>query len=419
MQAWVDGVYKLWPNATADKPIQADYEPYAAPLPTITIGNIVPELSPAVGPASISIQLQQEPTEPVNITLHVDNTAFRVSLSKYTVSFNSSNWNKPQLVHIQAEDVVPEEEGAAEFRLDLSWPAAWANGTLVQRTKTIRGIARPPIEGTSMLNPIPVPGNDSFYMETEFRMFNPELPLVSENDGPFTPGITFSYSRTSSEVLLISMCPKSGSIVNHTKLAVQPYGADFHPGGTILFTSLEVKDDRYEGCSLSLVASPRNEDVNLRVHSTYNWSVPGYSVDLEGEVAIAMDTLTPAEGVDLLMMQEDLPKKDPEHYFKAYRAFRGAFLTAFMPEKSGLYQFSTCYNITNVDTGVDVWSGETLEPIASADSKGYDCAELEAVPMQAGKPYFAFLRSQRKADPLRQEIELLAFSVSLVEEMAL
>ena len=67
-------------------------------------------------------------------------------------------------------------------------------------------------------------------------MFNPELPLVSENDGPFTPGITFSYSRTSSEVLLISMCPKSGSIVNHTKLAVQPYGADFHPGGTILFT---------------------------------------------------------------------------------------------------------------------------------------------------------------------------------------
>ena len=36
-------------------------------------------------------------------------------------------------------------------------------------------------------------------------------------------------------------------------------------------------------------------DVNLRVHSTYNWSVPGYSVDLEGELAIAMDTLTPAE----------------------------------------------------------------------------------------------------------------------------
>ena len=125
------------------------------------------------------------------------------------------------------------------------------------------------------------------------------------------------------------------------------------------------------------------------------------------------------QGVDLLMMQEGLPKNDPEHYFKAYRAFRGAFLTAFMPEKSGLYQFSTCYNITNVETGVDVWSGETMEPIASTDSKGYDCAELEAVPMQAGKPYFAFLRSQRKADPLRQEIELLAFSVSLVEEAAL
>ena len=33
-----------------------------------------------------------------------------------------------------------------------------------------RGIARPPIEGTSLLNPIPVPGNDSFYMETDFRV---------------------------------------------------------------------------------------------------------------------------------------------------------------------------------------------------------------------------------------------------------
>ena len=40
-----------------------------------------------------------------------------------------------------AEEEVPEEEGAAEFRLDLSWPAAWANGTLVQRIKTIRCLA--------------------------------------------------------------------------------------------------------------------------------------------------------------------------------------------------------------------------------------------------------------------------------------
>ena len=56
LQAWVEGMYELWPNATAEKPIQVDYEPYNSPTPTITIGNIVPELSPAVGPASISIQ---------------------------------------------------------------------------------------------------------------------------------------------------------------------------------------------------------------------------------------------------------------------------------------------------------------------------------------------------------------------------
>ena len=43
-------------------------------------------------------------------------------------------------------------------------------------------------------------------------------------------------------------------------------------------------------------SSPANlADILLRVHSTYNWSVPGFSIDLEGELAIAMDTLTPAE----------------------------------------------------------------------------------------------------------------------------
>ena len=31
-----------------------------------------------------------------------------------------------------------------------------------------RGIARPDIRGTSLLNPIPVPANESFFMETEF-----------------------------------------------------------------------------------------------------------------------------------------------------------------------------------------------------------------------------------------------------------
>ena len=55
VQAWIDGLYKLWPGSRPDDPMQTDYKPYAAPLPTIAIGNIVPELSPAVGPASISI----------------------------------------------------------------------------------------------------------------------------------------------------------------------------------------------------------------------------------------------------------------------------------------------------------------------------------------------------------------------------
>ena len=122
------------------------------------------------------------------------------------------------------------------------------------------------------------------------------------------------------------------------------------------------------------------------------------------------------QGLDLLTIKGDRAMKNPENYTESFVVFPGSLLTAFLPEKSGLYHFSTCDNLTNVDTAFDVWSGETLEPIASIDSKGYDCAELEDVFMQAGKPYFAFLRSQRRPELVRRVQEALRFSVTLVEE---
>ena len=48
-------MYKLWPGAEPDEPMFADYEPYTAPSPTVTIGNLVPEVTPATGPAVISV----------------------------------------------------------------------------------------------------------------------------------------------------------------------------------------------------------------------------------------------------------------------------------------------------------------------------------------------------------------------------
>ena len=67
-------------------------------------------------------------------------------------------------------------------------------------------------------------------------MYNPDLPLISEQDGPFIPSIAFSYNRTTPDVLLVSMCPKTGTIINDTALSVHGYQKDFVTAGAILYT---------------------------------------------------------------------------------------------------------------------------------------------------------------------------------------
>lgn len=55
LQAWLDGMNELW-NASIDYPMTTEYTNYSRALPTITIGNIVPEVNPLLGPAAFSLQ---------------------------------------------------------------------------------------------------------------------------------------------------------------------------------------------------------------------------------------------------------------------------------------------------------------------------------------------------------------------------
>ena len=66
------------------------------------------------------------------------------------------------------------------------------------------------------------------------QIFNPDLPLISEHDGPFIPGVTFLYNRTSDDVLLVIMCPQSGTIATNSTLSLQPYTTSLLPTGPIL-----------------------------------------------------------------------------------------------------------------------------------------------------------------------------------------
>lgn len=53
-QAWIDGLYKAF-NGSVDVPGSGEWEYYTRPLPTITVGNIVPEVDPGLGSTSISV----------------------------------------------------------------------------------------------------------------------------------------------------------------------------------------------------------------------------------------------------------------------------------------------------------------------------------------------------------------------------
>ena len=68
------------------------------------------------------------------------------------------------------------------------------------------------------------------------QIFNPDLPLISEHDGPFIPGVTFLYNRTTDDVLLVIMCPQSGTIATNSTLSLQPYMTSFSTIGPIFYS---------------------------------------------------------------------------------------------------------------------------------------------------------------------------------------
>ncbi|KAK2076840.1 hypothetical protein QBZ16_005066 [Prototheca wickerhamii] len=371
-RAWIDGLYKLWPGSRPGDPMQTDYEPYAAPLPTIAIGNIVPELSPAVGPASISITLQQAPTGPLEVKLRPDKKAFRVSLSPETLTFDETNWNVSQFVTIDADGTVPLDKSAEEFRIHVSWPAAWDNGTAVERTKTVRGIARPPVQGTSFLNPITITNDEPYLLQTNF-----------EHDGPFIPGVTFLYNRTSDDVLLVVMCPQSGTIATNSTLSLQPYTTSLLPSGPILNSPVSLDQTTFPGCQGALVAIIIDSEAYLRAFL-------------------------------LLIANVDTSVESPSNYTMKRLAPSPPRVLAFEPRESGKYAVWHCHD--KLTTSFDVWEVSTLDVIASSKKKGSGCAEIKDLFLEAGNRYIVSLDSGRPSDHASRHQGELDFGIALLRD---
>uniref|UniRef100_A0A1D2A3X2 Peptidase S1 domain-containing protein n=1 Tax=Auxenochlorella protothecoides TaxID=3075 RepID=A0A1D2A3X2_AUXPR len=223
-RAWISGLYHLFDGATVDQPGSADYTTYSPPLPTLSIGNIVPEVNPTLGPAAISIQLQQasQHTTAVEIA-SMDKTL--ISVSPSSVTFTASNWSTPQYVNLTAVDTIPETESAESFELSLTWPTVSSSGVHGSRTKTITGIVRSDVQGTSFFNPVVV---DSlpFAVEESISSFIPQAPFITFANGPFIPGVYFSYTHSAAEGLSMAMCPVTSSMT-HGSLTATVYNSNW------------------------------------------------------------------------------------------------------------------------------------------------------------------------------------------------
>ncbi|KAL6784394.1 hypothetical protein ACKKBF_B01615 [Auxenochlorella protothecoides x Auxenochlorella symbiontica] len=381
-RAWISGLYHLFDGATLDQPGSADYTTYSPPLPTLSIGNIVPEVNPSLGPAAISIQLQQAPQHTTTVEIaSMDKTL--ISVSPSSVTFTASNWSTPQYVDLTAVDSIPETESAESFELSLTWPTVSTSGVHGLRTKTITGIVRSDVQGTSFFNPVVV---DSlpFAVEESISTFNPQVPFITFANGPFIPGVYFSYTPSAAEGISMAMCPVTSSMTQGS-LTATVYNSKWATKSRIPQVVHQMPE-LGEGCSQLVAALPWNETYYIVVHPVTSFVVPGTSNKFEGDIAVGMDALS----IEKVMAMFDDSKLVPSINSIPYEAhWHPSHLGQpfyFSPPLSTLVDISTCFNTTTVPTVVSLYDGETLLPIRASDS-GEGCGALLDQPVVRGKAY--------------------------------
>ncbi|KFM22664.1 hypothetical protein F751_0460 [Auxenochlorella protothecoides] len=161
-RAWVSGLYHLFDGATVDQPGSAEYTNYSPPLPTLSIGNIVPEVNPILGPAAISIQLQQAPQHTTTVEI--------ASMDKTLISVS------PLICDLHRQQL----EHAAVCQPDC------------------RGIVRSSMHGSSFFNPVVV-ASVPYKAHGSISKFNPQAPFITFDNGPFLPSVYLSYAPSVAE----------------------------------------------------------------------------------------------------------------------------------------------------------------------------------------------------------------------------
>uniref|UniRef100_A0A1D2AFF0 Peptidase S1 domain-containing protein n=2 Tax=Auxenochlorella protothecoides TaxID=3075 RepID=A0A1D2AFF0_AUXPR len=409
-RAWISGLYHLFDGATVEQPGGADYSTYSAPLPTLTIENIVPEVNPILGPAVISIQLQQAPQHTTTVEIaSMDKTL--ISVSPSSVTFTASNWSTPQYVNLTAVDIIPSSESAKSFELSLTWPTVSSSGAKGSRNKTVTGIIRSDVYGTSFYNPVVV---DSlpYAAEGSISSFNPQAPFITFANGPFIPGIYFSYTPPVAEGLSMVVCPVTSSLARGS-LTATIYNSNWTAYQLLPQVAQPIPEVGL-GCTQVVAALPGNDTYYIVAYPATSIVAPGTSHHFQGDFAVGIDALS----VEKVMAAFDASSLVASINSIPYGAYATSDTTGlvfyFNPPLSTRVDITTCFNATTVATVVSLLDGETLLPISVSESEGGErCGTLLDQPVTQGQAYLILVTTPPTAVSLSRTPSVVFMSLDI------
>ncbi|KFM24309.1 hypothetical protein F751_3027 [Auxenochlorella protothecoides] len=132
--AWEHGFHSLY-NLSREDEGSAEYEVYTRSRPTITVGNVVPEVYPRLGPTSCSVALQQSPARTTTVRIAAVQP-WLVHVVPSSLTFDETSWHQEQFFNITAGEHAGDV-GAQQFDIRLTWAVRTDAGEWEERTKTI------------------------------------------------------------------------------------------------------------------------------------------------------------------------------------------------------------------------------------------------------------------------------------------
>ncbi|KAL6776811.1 hypothetical protein ACKKBF_B31005 [Auxenochlorella protothecoides x Auxenochlorella symbiontica] len=408
MKAWDMGFHKLF-GRRVDGKRWAEYEEYTRPTPTLTIGNVVPEVNPRRGPTRFSVVLQQRPVRNTTITLTPGQPGL-VRLSHSKLTFTSADWSQPQYVEITAVPTRFAINETRAFDIDLRWPVVDAAGKWSERTKAISGAVWAERKGNSFFNPqeIQLP----FRHVISLERYSPNVTLIAEREGPFRPVEYFKYTATGPQGLVIETCPH-GKASDNTTIVSAVFDQDWS-----LYSDIPQATDTTgiprQGCSRTLAALDRAQDFYIVVSPMTDFNIPGESLNFTGKASVTISNSSLGEMLELFLAKDVIQEVMPMPGQTVAKGKMYPSTHYFRPETSMTVNVSTCNSNTTIGGRVTVLN-DRLEVISTGGSpKVHACIPSMTAKLEGGQTYFFMVTTAVNQLATTRVLRQVAFTITKV-----